>query len=214
MPPTQRTPPTAEAGSTRERILEVAARLFHEQGYHATGVATIAREAGVLPGSLYHFFPSKEHLLLGTLEWRLAALRPVVTDPVEATTQDGVERVFALLQRYREGLELTGCRQGCPVGNLALELSDDHPAVRELLDANFANWIDAVAEWLAPRCARARPPCDPRSLASFVLTVMEGGIMLARARKSTEPFDDAVTALRRHFDLVLPPEPAANPPQP
>ena len=45
--------PTAEQ-PTRERILRTAFQLFHEQGYHATGVATILREAGLNPGSLYH----------------------------------------------------------------------------------------------------------------------------------------------------------------
>ena len=49
-----------ESPSTRDRILETARRLFHEQGYHATGIATILREAGVNSGSLYHFFESKD----------------------------------------------------------------------------------------------------------------------------------------------------------
>ncbi len=191
------------ADNPRDRILEVAARLFHEQGYHATGVATIAREADVLPGSLYHFFPSKEDLLLGTLQWRLAFLRPIVTDPVEAAADDGVARVFGLLQQYRDGLVFTSCRQGCPIGNLALELSDDHPQVRKLLEANFANWLDVVAGWLEASRARLPHGTDVRALAGFVLTVMEGGIMLARARGTPTPFDEAVAQLRRYFNLLL-----------
>jgi AcrR family transcriptional regulator len=180
-----------------------AARLFHEQGYHATGVATIAREADVNPGSLYHFFPGKEQLLEATLHWRLENLRPIVTDPVEAASQDGIERVFGLLARYRQGLVLTGCRQGCPVGNLALELSDDHPAIRRLLEANFANWLDVVGGWIAAESARLPRGTDGRALAGLVLTVLEGGIMLARARASLGPFDQAIAQLRQYFDLML-----------
>jgi AcrR family transcriptional regulator len=180
-----------------------AARLFHEQGYHATGVATIAREADVNPGSLYHFFPGKEQLLEATLHWRLENLRPIVTDPVEAASQDGIERVFGLLARYRQGLVLTGCRQGCPVGNLALELSDDHPAIRRLLEANFANWLDVVGGWIAAESARLPRGTDGRALAGLVLTVLEGGIMLARARGSLEPFDQAIAQLRHYFELML-----------
>lgn len=187
---------------TRQRIVEVAARLFHEQGYHATGIATIVREAGVNPGSLYHFFPSKESLLAGTLEYRLEQLRPIVTDPVEAGSDDGIERVFALLARYRFGLDLTRCTQGCPIGNLALELSDDHPEIRALLDANFQNWLDVVAGWLDSARDRLPRGTDTRRLAGFVLTVMEGGIMQARARGTAEPFDDSVAELRRYFDAL------------
>ena len=129
---------------SRQRILDVAARLFHEQGYHATGVATIQREAGVNPGTLYHFFASKEDLLQAVLERYRERLRPEVTDPAEDRTDDPLERVFALLALYRHGLELTDCKQGCPIGNLALELADDHPEVRGLIDANFAGWLDGA----------------------------------------------------------------------
>lgn len=196
---------------TRIRILDTAARLFHEQGYHATGVATIQREAGVNPGTLYHFFPSKEDLLRAVLERYLELLRPEVTEPAEARSDDPLGRVFALLHLYRYGLELTGCKQGCPIGNLALELSDDHPEVRSLLDANFQNWLDVVGGWLEDAGDRLPAELDRRALASFVLTVLEGGILLARARGTPEPFDRAVDQLRDYFDLI---EAQPRPPRP
>ncbi len=68
---------------TREKILTTAARLFLEQGFAATGIATICREAGVNPGSLYHFFASKDALLIGVLQWYELHLRPIVMDPIE-----------------------------------------------------------------------------------------------------------------------------------
>ena len=61
---------------TRLRILEVARRLFHEQGYHATGISTILRESDTNSGSLYHYFPSKKPLLTGVLTLYLDLLRP------------------------------------------------------------------------------------------------------------------------------------------
>src|SRR3954466_9328711 len=92
------TPPT-----TKTRILEAARRLFHEQGYAATGIATILRDADVNSGSLYHVFPSKEALLVGVLEYYVDLLRPMVMDPAEGTTQDPIGRVFGLLSLYRAG---------------------------------------------------------------------------------------------------------------
>src|SRR3954451_9718529 len=83
--------------STRETLLDAAARLFHEQGFAATGVATILREADVNSGSLYHFFPTKEALLVGVLERYVQMLRPIVMDPVEQKTDGPIERVFPLL---------------------------------------------------------------------------------------------------------------------
>ncbi|MGH7187048.1 MAG: TetR/AcrR family transcriptional regulator, partial [Pseudomonadota bacterium] len=54
-------------GSTRQTILAAGNRLFWERGYAATGVADILAAAGVPKGSFYHFFPSKEALLLAAI---------------------------------------------------------------------------------------------------------------------------------------------------
>ena len=72
--------------------MQSAARLFHEQGYSATGIATILREAGANSGSLYHFFPNKEALLLGVLNWYRDQLQPVVLGPREEQEPDPLER--------------------------------------------------------------------------------------------------------------------------
>jgi TetR/AcrR family transcriptional repressor of nem operon len=187
---------------TRQRILRTAFQLFHEQGYHATGVATIAREAGVNPGSLYHFFESKDALLLAVLDFALGYLGPAVMDPVERATSDPVERVFVLLQQYRRSMEQQGCRLGCPIGNLALEVSDGDPAARELVHRNFENWADRVERWLIAAGDRIPDSVNRRELARFVLTVMEGGLMQSRAAGHLGPFDEATAVLRDYFVRV------------
>ena len=189
-------------GDTRERILETAARLFHEQGYAATGIATILREAEVNSGSLYHFFRNKEDLLVGVLEWYEAMLRPVVMDPVESTEPDPLERIFALLNWYRDGLVESSCRLGCPIGNLALEVSDAYPEVRPHIDVNFSHWAEAIESWLVEAGDRLPAGVDRSALSRFVLTVMEGGIMQARAADDLAPFDDSVRQLRAYVDLL------------
>ena len=188
--------------ATRERLLQTAFQLFHEQGYHATGVATILREAGVNAGSMYHFFSSKDDLLLKVLEFALDYLEPMVMGPAEAATVDPIERVFVLLNQYREWIGANQCRMGCPIGNLALEVSDGNPQARELIHRNFENWAGRVEGWLRGAGDELPPDTDLRKLARFVLTVMEGGLMQARAAGTIEPFDDSVAVLREHFDAL------------
>ena len=187
---------------TKTRILEVAFRLFHEQGYHATGISTILREADVNSGSLYHYFPSKEALLIGVLEFATQIMHPVVMAPAEAATSDPIERIFALLQNYRQGMEMFHCKMGCPIGNLALEVADDLPAARTLIDLNFRNWAAVIRGWLAAAGDRLPVSADKDQLAKFVLTVMEGGIMQARAAGNLQPFDESVAQLRAYLDLL------------
>lgn len=192
------------ASGTKERILDVAMRLFHEQGYNATGVSTILREAKVNAGSLYHFFPSKEALLVGVLRRYVDMLEPVVLSPQEESANDPIERVFALLTWYRMGLEVSGCTMGCPIGNLALEVGDSHPEMRELIDLNFRNWASGVRRWLDDAGERLppAPELDRAALAHFILTVMEGAVMQARAAGDLAPYDASVAQLRTYFDLL------------
>ena len=124
-------------------------------------------------------------------------------DPVIETTPDPVDRIFALLAAYRHGLDATACRQGCPIGNLALEVSDSYPAVRPKIDLNFRNWSQGVGAWLEEASDRFPDEVDLEKLADFILVVMEGGIMLARARDSLEPFDRAVAVLKDYFSRLL-----------
>lgn len=190
------------ASDTRERILDAAQRLFYEQGFVGTGIATILREADVHSGSLYHAFENKESLLLAVLELYRDNLRQVVLDPVEAKQTDPIERIFDLLAWYRGGMESMGCRLGCPVGNLALEVSDTYPAAKPLLHANFEGWADGILTWLNEAGDRLPAWCDRRGLSRLILSIMEGGLMQARAQGSLEAFDAGVGQLRSYIDLL------------
>lgn len=192
----------AEAPSTRDRILETARRLFHEQGYHATGISTILREAGVNSGSLYHFFASKDELLVGVLEYYTRLLHPVVMGPVEQATGDGIGRIFALLKNYRDGLASLDFRMGCPIGNLALEVADDNAQARALIVTNFENWAMTVRGWLEASREQLPRRTDFTALSRFVLTVMEGGMMQARAARDIAPMDQSIENLRVYFSLL------------
>ncbi len=193
----------ASEPETKERILRTAFQLFHEQGFHATGIATIVREAGINPGSLYHFFESKDTLLLNVLEFAIGYLGPAVMEPVESGTSDPIARIFALLNQYRDGMVRHGCRMGCPIGNLALEVSDGNPDARRLIHRNFENWASRVEGWLVEAGDRLPPDVNRAQLARFILTVMEGGLMQARAANDLRPFDESVAVLRDHLSLLL-----------
>jgi TetR/AcrR family transcriptional regulator, transcriptional repressor for nem operon len=195
-------PADGGGGSTRDRLLDAAMRLFHEQGYGETGVSTILREAGVHSGSLYHHFPSKEALLEGVLERYTELLEPVVMAPRRAEAADPIARVFALLAWYRAGLVETGCALGCPIGNLALEVSDQLPGARALIEENFRGWSAEIERWLEEAGDALPRDVDRGSLSRFVLTVMEGGLMHARAEKRIGAFDESVAQLRDYFERL------------
>ncbi len=192
-----------KAESTRDRIVMTAMRLFHQRGYSATGMAEILDVAKANSGSLYHFFKTKEELLLAVLDQYALMLKPVVMELAFAVSNDPIERIFSVLAQYREMLKQTGCTLGCPIGNLALELADSKPLVREKISQNFTNWCVAIRRCLDEAGDRLPPELDRDRLSRFVLTVMEGGIMQARGHRSLQPYDEAVAQLRDYFDRLL-----------
>ncbi|MEE8105647.1 MAG: TetR/AcrR family transcriptional regulator [Planctomycetota bacterium] len=193
----------AAESTTRDRLVEAARELFWDQGYRATGIAQILKKAEARSGSLYHFFPTKEDLLLAVLEKYRVQLRPWLLDPIFQRVTDPIERIFALLDGYRQGLILSDCKQGCPIGNLALEVGSQLPAAREGIEENFRGWSAGVRECLEEASGRLPEGADLERISLFVLTTMEGAVMLARSYQSLEPYDSAVSSLRDYFERLL-----------
>jgi TetR/AcrR family transcriptional repressor of nem operon len=193
----------SKALPTRDRLIESARYLFWERGFAGTSMADLLAHAGVNSGSFYHFFESKEALLRAVLDGYLHALRPMVVDPAFAKTREPVERIFAILEGYRGRILQTDCRYGCPLGRLALEIDPENRPAHKLIAENFQGWIGAVRECVTQMENQLPRNTDPEALSTYVLAVMEGGVMLSRSYGSVEPFDRAVKQLREHFRLLL-----------
>ncbi|WP_114955125.1 TetR/AcrR family transcriptional regulator [Sphingosinicella terrae] len=190
----------AAPSDTRSRLVEAAMQLFWEKGYGSTSVADILARAGVNSGSLYHFFPGKQDLLVAVLEAYREGIGPMLLEPAWAGVEDPIEKIFALLARYRALIVETDGFYGCPIGSLALELHEPDPIVRERIAENFDGWTAAVEACLDAAADRLPAGADRRALAEFVLTVMEGGVMQARTYRDVAYFDRAVGQLRLFLD--------------
>ena len=191
------------AGDTKAKIVEAAMELFWEKGFGSTSIADILSRSQTNSGSLYHFFPGKQDLLVAVLDQYRAGIGLMLLEPAWEGVDDPIERIFALLAKYRQLIVQTDCSYGCPIGSLALELHEPDPAVRELMAANFAAWTGAVRTCLDEAGDRLPPDLDRQALAEFVLTVMEGAVMQARTFRDVGFFDRAVAQLRRHIDSLL-----------
>jgi len=191
-----------ERNSTRQRLIEAGLYLFWLQGYASTGIAQILTRAKANSGSFYHFFKSKEQLLVAVLEFYIQSLDPIVVQPVFSQVEDPIERVFGILEFYRRNLLATGCSYGCPIGRLALEIPEEQFRVHKRLADNFDGWTAAVEKCLEDAGDRLPEGTNLKTLSQFVLTVMEGGVMQARAHRAIGPFDASVEHLREYFRLL------------
>lgn len=196
--------PTAGRGAaTRRRLLETARELFHRQGYAPTSVSQILQTSEVSSSSLYHFFPSKEKLLVAVAEQYEDLLWPMIMEPAFKAADDPIDRILAIFEVYRRFVEESDFELGCPVGSLAVEIGDSVPEAQATIARTFQAWKQYVEECLASGLPDSTP-AERAELASFVLTLVEGALVHARAERSLEPFAAAAGRLRRYLDLLAP----------
>ncbi|MBT8061112.1 MAG: TetR/AcrR family transcriptional regulator [Xanthomonadales bacterium] len=174
----------AETG-TRDRILSAARNLLHREGYSAVGVAEICREAGVVKGSFYHFFPSKADLLSEVLRrnWRGAngALETLLESPGPA--RDRIARFFQIVvanarRMHRED----GVIYGCNIGVLASELGPSLSEAEEELRGIFNQWRRHFAALIraGQKDGSVSESCDPDATAAALLASIQGMSVLGR----------------------------------
>jgi len=91
------------AAATRDRLLDVAERLFAERGFNAVSIRDITREAGANLGAINYHFGSKDGLIIAVLERRIAPLtdqRLKSLDAVDATAKTGRPELEAVLEAF------------------------------------------------------------------------------------------------------------------
>jgi AcrR family transcriptional regulator len=118
----------------RDRILEVASRLFFEQGYNLTGINQIIDEADIARGSLYNHFESKTTLLLAYLE-RAQEARLTETQAYVRAITDPKKRLTGIFDFRIQRQQQIGYR-GCQFIKICAEVSQQDKDVFELVQAH------------------------------------------------------------------------------
>jgi TetR/AcrR family transcriptional regulator, transcriptional repressor for nem operon len=162
-----------QAAENRERVLEIASRLFREKGLDGIGVADLMKAAGLTHGGFYGHFASKEDLaaqacaraLQGSLpKWQAWA----ATDP-----DDPLAGVAA---HYLSAAHCNKPGEGCALAALASEGSRHNPPVRQALTEGMRRLVDFLSQLVPGRSPAAR---HEKALTTFASMV--GAVVLARA---------------------------------
>jgi len=193
-----------KGSATRDQILAAAARLIHLQGYHCTSLDDVLRESGVGKGNFYYYFRSKEELGYAIIE---QVMQGFIARTLEPTFADGaadpIAQVHAFLDRVLENQRQRNCVGGCPIGNLASELSDVHEGFRLRLAGIFDQWRFTLTEALGrgQKIGRLRQDAEPGALAEFLVAALEGGILLTKVSKDIGIMERCVGQLKQHLTL-------------
>ncbi|HWE33145.1 MAG TPA: TetR/AcrR family transcriptional regulator [Solirubrobacteraceae bacterium] len=184
--------------SPKDRMIESAALLIRERGVQATSFSDVLAHSGAPRGSIYHHFPGGKAQLVEAAtryagEFTAAGLASALSehDPVQA-----IKRFCELWQRI---LERSDFADGCPVVAVTLE-GESSPAARVAAAGAFAAWEQLIAGALIPHGV---PSERAAGIASLVIAAIEGGVVLARAERSTAPLERVAAELERLLVTAL-----------
>ena len=194
MPGATDTPPR-DAVPTRDRIVYSSAELFRRQGYAATGLKQIAKEAGATLGSIYHFFPGGKEQLADEVLRTGGRFFLALYESIAAAAPDLVSTVRDFFAGAGETLVVTDFADACPIATVAGEIASTNEVMRVATADVFESWLNAVTE---DAVEAGIAPDRARALAVSVLALLEGAFLLSRSQRSVEPMrfcGDAAVAL-------------------
>jgi TetR/AcrR family transcriptional repressor of nem operon len=178
----------------------------YRRGFQAASLDTILAKAGVTKGALYHHFPDKaslgyavvDEVVKGFLLERWGVLEPPSRDPVTTLQR--------ILRRRAANLTAHEVELGCPLNNLAQEMSPLDQRFRRGVSATFDIWTAAVAKDLARGQAEGtvRKNVDPRKIAAFVVASIEGSFGLAKSAQSAAMLRSNLEVLRWFLESLRP----------
>lgn len=167
---------------TRERLLQAGYREVYRSGFQSASIDTILAATNVTKGALYHHFGSKEALGYAIIDevvatfprdrWLLPLQRSKDKDPIDAL----IAVVRAIPTRPRD------IKGGCPLVNLAQEMSQLDEQFRRRLERIFHDWQEGVAMVLRRGQSQGTVRRDlvPEEAAGFLIALVEGYEVLAK----------------------------------
>ncbi|MEU6547819.1 TetR/AcrR family transcriptional regulator [Streptomyces sp. NPDC046859] len=186
----------------RERMVFSAAQLIRRGGVAAAGMREVATHAEAPRGSLQHYFPGgKEQLVNEAVGWagRYAARR--VSRFLAALPEPTPGRLFAaMVHQWTHEYEAAGFEGGCPVAAATVDCAQSTESTREAVTAAFEGWTGAVADALTDMGVPRR---RAGSLATLMISSLEGAILMARARHDVRPLTTVSAELGPLLDAAV-----------
>lgn len=179
---------------TRARILAAATDLLEAQGYQATGLNQILQQSGAPKGLLYYHFPAgKEALAAEAVEIAGQA----VTHDLDALIAAGLDfrsALVPLLAFFCQRLQTSEFQKGCPLATITLEIAATSDPIQQVCRDIYRCWQDRIEQLLINS---GWSPGRAPAMARFVLSAIEGALILCRAERSTLPLEQVAEELRQ-----------------
>ncbi len=188
---------------TRQSLLQAAFQEIYRSGFQAASLDNILSKVGVTKGALYHHFGSKEELGYAVVD---ELIREHILDRWVRSlekAENPIDGVLAILRR-KDPHPPFDQRLGCPLNNLAQEMSPLNEGFRKRLKSVFREWREGIAKALrrGQERGQVRSDVDPLESADFFIAALEGSVSLAKNAQDRDLFDSCKAGLARYLESL------------
>lgn len=176
----------------RQRVVTTAARMLAQHGLNATSIREMAKRADAPLGSTYHHFPKGKHeLVIEAVQFAGDQVSEGLDKALAAGGTAGIER---FIRGWRNILIGSDFHVGCPVMAVAVEEPMDGMA-EDLLQATARVFDDWKQKLVRSLVERGRDDVTASQLATLIVASLEGALVLCRAHRNIQPFDEVASQL-------------------
>lgn len=191
---------TPRGAATKRRIVEAAAELIYAKGVERVSLDEVMEGSGASKSQLYHYFDNKDALVREVIDFQTGRI-------LEANSLH-LERLdsFEALRAWRDAMVAANRAGrgvgGCPLGSLANELAAQSEEARHQLDQSFAAWGTIIESGLSRMRERGQigSSADPKAMAVAVLAAIQGGLLLSKTARNSQPLELALDMALSHVE--------------
>lgn len=166
----------------RESIIQKSIHLFKLHGYYSTTMAAIGEACGLIKGSIYHHFKSKEELALECLKYIHEYFNREIFSIAYISSLASKDKLKLFTEKVEE--YFMNSEGGCLLGNFALEISNNIPLLKDEIIKYFKNWEYAISEILEPEIGKEQA----KEKAMQIVSATQGSVMLMRLYGNSDAF--------------------------
>lgn len=176
----------------KELILQEGAKIIHLKGFHNTGINEILESAGVPKGSFYFYFKNKEDFGLQLIDFLSPHFSSQAQKHLLSSEKLYVKKMSSFFDEFQMHYEEQGCKMGCPIGNLALEMGDLNENFRKKLDEVLESMKRSVFEFLkgAQDNKEISRDLDIMEVSDFILNSWEGALLRMKVQGNISPLQN------------------------
>jgi TetR/AcrR family transcriptional repressor of nem operon len=190
--------------SRKQEIISIARNIIHTKGYQATSVSDILNASNIGKGQFYHYFSSKYDLGLAVVEdliheWDGQLINGILKSEEEPKSK--LNKMLDWATTFHAEIEK---KRGCPIGNLAIEMSEHDETFRVKIQQFFDRWflgIEVVLDEMIKQ-NQLDPAIDIKKSAQTIVAMIEGGVLLMKNQQDTKLLQNVFDVIRKQYNLV------------